>query len=127
MSETFNLDRHTNIENSIDPTGKKWEIYHIKGSSLYTARPNPFNEQTKIPEEFEGRWTKHTLLQEQINLYLTRTWDAAEEAQKKAASRKRTQDMKEETKANKKTAKESIDELPEEIKAELGDVIATEE
>ena len=127
MSDTFNLDRHTNIANNIDPTGKKWEIFHIKGSALYTARPNPFNEQTKIPGEFEGRWTKHTLLQEQINLYLTRAWDAAEEAQRMAASRKRTQSMKEETKAKNKTAKESLDELPDEIKAELGDVIATKE
>jgi hypothetical protein len=133
MSVTFNLDRHMNVENSIDPTGKKWEIFHIKGSALYEARPNPYNAQTEIPDEFKGRWTKPTLLQEQINLFLSRTWDAAEEAQRKSAANARANDAREATKtankkaAKKKSAKESIDELPEEIKQELGETIATTE
>jgi hypothetical protein len=98
MSESFNLDRKVNIENSIDPTGKKWEIFHIKGSALYEARPNPYNAQTKIPDEFSGRWTKTQKLQEQIDLYLNRSWDASEEVAKKAAGKARAKKAAEENK-----------------------------
>lgn len=125
MSEAFNLDRHVNIENSIDPTGKKWEIFHIKGSALYEARPNPYNQATEIPDEFKGRWTKPTILQEQINLFLNRAWDKAEEAQRKAPAKARTEAKKQATK--KKSAEESLAELPPEIKEELGSTIATTE
>ena len=121
MSETFNLDRKMNIDNNIDPLGKKWEIFHLKGSALYEARPNPYNAATEIPSEFQGRWTKPDLLQSQINLYLNRAWDKAEDAAKKAPGKERAKAAK------KKTTKESLNELPDEIKKELGDTIATEE
>lgn len=98
MSEEFNLDRKVNIDNSIDPTGKKWEIIHIKGSALYEARPNPYNAQTAIPDEFSGRWTKTHQLQDQINLYLNRAWDASEEAAKKLAGKQRAKVAAEENK-----------------------------
>jgi hypothetical protein len=127
MSDRYNLERQHNIENNIDPTGKKWEIYHIKGSALYECRPNPYNPQTTIPDEFKGRWTKHTLLQDQILLFLNRAWDKAEkEAQKLERKNQATKESKAK-KAPKKTAKESLDELPDEIKNALGDTIATEE
>ena len=95
MSEAFDLDRQTNISNNIDPLGKKWEIKHIKGSALYEARPNPYNAQTKIPDEFSGRWTKPHVLQEQIELYLNRAWDASDEAAKKAAGKQRAKAARE--------------------------------
>lgn len=127
MSDTYNLERETNVEANIDPTGKKWEIYHIKGSSLYEARPNPYNAQTTIPDEFVGRWTKHTLLQEQMNLFLNRAWDKAE---KEAAKLERKNQASKESRAKvvanpkpKKTAQESLDELPPEVKEALGDTI----
>ena len=141
MSETFNLDRHQNVEHNIDPQGKKWNIYHIKGSALYEARPEPYRVDTEIPDEFKGRWTKPTLLDQQIKLYVNRAWDAVELAQKKAAANKRAAEQRQKTreenekqakkvskkKAKKKTVKESIDELPDEIKEELGETIATKE
>lgn len=139
MSDTYNLERQQNIENNIDPTGKKWEIYHIKGSSLYEARPIPYNAQTTIPEEFEGRWTKHTLLTEQINLFLHRVWDKAELAAKKLErkaeagkqSLARTAEIAEAAEAEdlaaKKTPEESLDELPTEVKEALGNLLDVEE
>lgn len=128
---TYNLERQTNIENNIDPTGKKWEIFSIKGSSLYEARPNPYNPQTTIPDEFQGRWTKHTKLQEQINLFLNRSWDKAEEVarkmERKAQASKEVQKEEKKAAPKKKTAKESLNDLPDEIKEALGDTIATKD
>jgi hypothetical protein len=121
MSETYNLEREQNIENNIDPTGKKWEIYHIKGSSLYEARPIPYNAQTTIPDEFIGRWTKHTLLTEQIKLFLNRVWDAAELKTRKL---ERKSEAAKESKAKKQTPEESLDGLSAEIKEALGDTIS---
>ena len=125
MSDTFNIDRHVNIENNVDALGKQWQIFHLKGSALYEARPNPYRADTEIPDEFKGRWTKPHLLQEQILKYLNRSWDHAEEAAKKSASNKRVAEQRAATK--KKNAKESLDDLPEEIKQELGDTIATKD
>jgi hypothetical protein len=126
--EVFDLNREISTERNIDPLGRKWDIVHLKGSSLYECRPNPYNAATEIPDEFKGRWTKPVLLQEQVKLYLNRSWDKADQAALHAASRRRSQEMREMTKeenVKKKTAKESLDELPEEIKRELGDTIAT--
>ena len=99
MSGTFNLERQTNVANNIDATGKKWEIVHIKGSALYEARPNPYRSDFVCPKEFEGRWTKHTLLDQQIKLYVNRSWDQAEKV--KAANARQAQAAKE-VKAGKK-------------------------
>ena len=104
MSDTFNLDRQMNIENNIDPTGKKWEIFQIKGSALFEARPNPYREDIVIPDEFTGRWTKPTILQDKINLFLNRMWNKAEEAQKKTAANKRAHEAREATKKSKAKA-----------------------
>jgi hypothetical protein len=125
MSETFNIDRHVNIENNVDALGKQWQIFHLKGSALYEARPNPYRADTEIPDEFKGRWTKPHLLQEQITKYLNRSWDHAEQAAKKAGANKRAAEQRAATK--KKTSKESLDELPEDIKKELGETIATKD
>ena len=85
MTEEYNLDREIAIEKNVDPTGRKWEVVHLKGSSLYEARPNPYRADTQIPDEFAGKWTKHTLIKDQIKLYLNRVWDASELAAKKNA------------------------------------------
>lgn len=106
MSEKFNLDRQVNIENNIDATGKKWEIVHLKGSALYEARVNPYNAQTNIPKEFEGRWTKPILLEKQIKKYLNASWDAAEEAQKHAAANARSAEKRKATKEANASAEE---------------------
>lgn len=148
MSETFNLDRKMNIDNNVDALGKQWNIVHIKGSALFEARVEPYNAQTQTPKEFEGRWTKPDLLQSKINAYLNRSWDQAEQKAKMAAANARAQEQREATraaneaaeaeqakvdemkaakkkaskkKAKKKAVKDSIDALPEEIKAEMAD------
>jgi len=84
MSETFNLDRETNMQHNIDPTGRKWEIKQIKGTALFVGVPNPYRSDFVCPDEFEGRWTKPDLLMKQIKLYLTRAWDKSDEAKMKA-------------------------------------------
>jgi len=84
MSEEFNLDRETNVENNIDSTGKKWEIKLQRGSSLCFARPNPDREDARIPKELEGRWTKPSLLRERIKEYVNKSWDIADAANIKA-------------------------------------------
>jgi hypothetical protein len=83
MAEVFNLDRHTNIQNNIDPRGKRWEIQSIKGSSLYKVVPNPHNGSL-IPDELDGTWTKPVLLQARINAYLAKAWDHSEACTQKA-------------------------------------------
>ena len=126
MSEKFNLDRELNIRESVDPRGVKWNIMHIRGTALYEARPH--NNKSDIPDEFIGRWTKPDLLKQQIDLYLNRAWDKAEEEAKRAPANKRAADKrKQTTKAKQKTAKESLDELSDDVKKELGDVIATKD
>jgi hypothetical protein len=87
MSDTFNLDRKMNMDNNIDPNGRKWNIVHIKGTALYTARPEPYRDDIVFPDEFKGRWTKPTLLDKQIKLYLTRAWNKADEATAKSERR----------------------------------------
>lgn len=96
MSDKFNLDRQMNVDNNIDALGKKWEIVHIKGSALYEGRCNPYDERVATPKEFEGRWTKPTLLDKQIKVYVNRTWDMAEEAAKKAPGKERAKKQREE-------------------------------
>ena len=121
MTDKFNLDREIAIEKNVDPTGRKWEIVHLKGSSLYEARPNPYRVDTQIPDEFAGKWTKHTLIKEQIKLYLNRAWDASELATQKNA--RKAQASKQ---AKKKATPEEINDLssiPQKIKDRLGALV----
>ena len=74
MSEQFTLDRDANLQQNIDPTGRKWAIHTKRGSNLFYARPDPDREDAVIPTLIEGHWTKITLLQERIDLFLQRTW-----------------------------------------------------
>lgn len=84
MSETFNLDRETNITNNIDAEGKKWEIHFNRGTALCHVRPNPDRSDAVIPTNMAGQWTKPSLLQEEIQRYITSSWDKAEAAKQKA-------------------------------------------
>ena len=121
MTDKFNLDREIAIEKNVDPTGRKWEIVHLKGSSLYEARPNPYRVDTQIPDEFAGKWTKHTLIKDQIKLYLNRVWDASELATQKNA--RKAQASKQ---AKKKATPEEINDLssiPQKIKDRLGALV----
>ena len=115
MSETFNLDRELNIEHNVDALGKKWNIVHIRGSSLYEARPEPYRSDFQCPEEFGGRWTKPTLLQDQITKYVTSTWDHSAKLDQKRARKKVANKAKEH--------EDSMKTLPQEIKDDLGDAI----
>jgi len=126
MNEAYNLERQTALENSIDPTGKKWEIKGERGSSLVHARPNPDRSDAQIPKAFGGRWTSRSVLLEKIDVWLGQQWDASERAAQKLARRAHAESVEEITEEAvvKQTAQESIESLSEEIKAELGDVIA---
>lgn len=79
MSESFDLDRDTNIAQNIDATGKKWNIYTERGRHLFFARPEPDRADAVIPKDLEGRWTKRMLLDEAIKLHVRKSWDHADE------------------------------------------------
>lgn len=83
--EKFDLDRVTNIENNIDAFGKKWEIVRRnRATALLVAKPIPFRTDFVCPEEFQGDWTSFDTLQEQVKIYVVRTWDQADKAKVKA-------------------------------------------
>lgn len=84
MSEEFNLDREQNIENNIDATGKKWNIYTEKGRHFFFARPEPDRKDAVIPELIRGRWTKKGLLEARVKRYVTESWEQADRADMKA-------------------------------------------
>jgi len=86
MSEqpTFDLNRENNIDSLVDATGKKWNIHVNKQNGLCKARPEPDREDAVIPNEFAGQWTKPSLLKPKIREYVTKTWDQAADADKKA-------------------------------------------
>jgi len=125
MNDVYNLERATALKERIDPTGKKWEIKGNRGSSLVHARPNPDRADAQIPKEFIGKWTSPSTLAEKIDAWLNKQWDLAEaliaKAERKAQAAKENPVVAPEP----KTAEESLAELPEEIKQELGDMIAT--
>lgn len=126
MSEAYNLDRHVAIENNVDALGKKWEIVRAsRENALLKAVPNPFREDFVCPPEFDGAWTSVDRLQEQITIYLNRSWDMAEAKQVK--NDRKAQAAKEAKAKDKITPVESLEALPEEVKEVLGDVIATTE
>jgi hypothetical protein len=123
MSEQFNLDRHLSIENNVDALGKQWKIVRAnRENALLKAIPEPFRADFVCPKEFYGLWTSKDKLQEKITLYLNKSWDQAE-----LSKVKKERVVQAEKEAPKKTPEESITELPKEIKAELGDVIAVKE
>ena len=122
MTEEYNLDREIAIEKNVDPTGRKWEIVHLKGSSLYEARPNPYRADTQIPDEFAGKWTKHTLIKDQIKLYLNRVWDASELAAKKNARKAHASKQSKKKKATKKEIND-LSAIPDKIKRSLGALV----
>ena len=122
MTEEYNLDREIAIEKNVDPTGRKWEIVHLKGSSLYEARPNPYRADTQIPDEFAGKWTKHTLIKDQIKLYLNRVWDASELAAKKNARKAHASKQSKKKKATKNEIND-LSAIPDKIKKSLGALV----
>ena len=122
MTEEYNLDREIAIEKSEDPTGRKWEVVHLKGSSLYEARPNPYRADTQIPDEFAGKWTKHTLIKDQIKLYLNRVWDASELAAKKNARKAHASKQSKKKKATKNEIND-LSAIPDKIKRSLGALV----
>ncbi len=113
--EQFDLDRHVSIENSVDPLGRKWEIKGERGSSLVHARPNPDRADATIPKDFAGQWTSPTVLREKILHWLNKQWDSSDKTVVKAERAAH---------AAKQTPEESLNSLPDEVKAELGDIIA---
>lgn len=122
QAEVYNLDRQVSLENMIDPTGKKWEIHGSKGTALVHARPNPDRSDAQIPKQFSGQWTSPSVLKGRIVSWLKVQWNMSEEAARKAAFRAgRT------TLPPKKTPEESLAELPDEIKEDLGDLLAIAE
>lgn len=84
MSEVYDLDRATNIENDIDAFGKKWEIKQERGRALYFTRPNPDREDAVIPKNMQGKWTKIELLRKEIRKHVVASHDQADAARAKA-------------------------------------------
>ena len=72
------LDRTESIAANVDPMGREWQIKNIRGSSLLKAEPEPFRKDFICPTEFQGSWTSTSQLQEQIQIWLNRVWDASE-------------------------------------------------
>lgn len=126
MNEVYNLERATALKELIDPTGRKWEIKGQRGSSLVHARPNPDREDAQIPNAFSGQWTSPSVLKEKIDVWLGRAWDKSELAALKLDRKAHAASVVTEEAVVKQTAEESLKALPEKIKAELGDIIATE-
>lgn len=105
MSEQFDLDRDTNIKNNIDATGKKWIMVKDRTNHMLHARPEGGRADSVIPEELQGAWTKQMLLKEQIDLFVRKTWDKADEA--KVRKERREQAQKEQELRNAKAEKDA--------------------
>ncbi len=80
----FSLDRELNIENNVDAEGRKWEIKKKPHSAMYFAVAVNARSDLAVPEIIKGIWTKPDLLQSKIKMWVTKTWDKAAEADKKA-------------------------------------------
>jgi hypothetical protein len=123
MSEVFNLDRKVNMQENIDPTGKKWEVKKVNISgSLYVAVPNPYREDFVCPKEFAGSWTQPSILQEKITIWLNRQWDKAEAAQQRAGIVATQEKLAEKLEETKITPQQSIDNLSPEVRAMVEDM-----
>jgi len=89
MSEQVEvLERASAIPQNIDPTGRRWVIKFVRGSSCVRAEPEPFRKDFTCPKIFEGLWTSRVKLQEQITLHLERSWDTSDLAVKKTQRKK---------------------------------------
>lgn len=125
--EQFNLDRKISIENHIDPTGRKWEIKGERGSSLVHVRPNPDREDAVIPRDFAGKWTSPSVLNDKVVQWLESQWNKSDQdAMRRARMANKVIPPAIEPEVE-QTPEESLDGLSDEIKAELGDVIAVKE
>ena len=124
--EQFNLERALSEENMVDPQGRKWEIKGEREHGLVHARPNPDRADAQIPADFSGRWTSPSLLKGKIERWISKQWDMAENAAR-TAGRKAHAAAVEATEVAKKTAEESLAELPDEVKEVLGNIIAVKE
>lgn len=122
MSEAvFNLDRKINMQENIDPQGKKWEIKkQNKSGSLYVAVPNPYRADFVCPKPFSGAWTLPSTLQEKITSWLNTQWDKAEKAQQRAGIVAHQAALVE--KQAKITPTESLEALAPEVKAMIEDM-----
>lgn len=91
QEQPLTIDPQENIKNNTDALGKKWNILYARGSGLCFTRPDPDREDAVIPERMQGRWTKPSLLQEEITRYVSDTWakaakvDQAQERKREAA------------------------------------------
>jgi len=74
------LDREQSIEELKDALGKQWVIKRARGHGLCYARPEPDREDAQIPKNMKGLWTKAELLKQQVQSYVTKTWDIADKA-----------------------------------------------
>ena len=120
--EVFNLDRAQAEEARVDAFGKKWKVIVNKQNGLCHARPEPDRADAVIPDHMEGLWTKPSLLLEQIDAHVRKSWDMAEQAKLKAARKLQAEKehkalmkrMEEEARAEEEkaevTAKEGEDE-----------------
>lgn len=88
MSE-FNLDRQVSIENNVDALGKKWVMHRNRQTGLCYIRPEPDRHDAVIPDNLQGLWTKPALLKQQLDVYLAKTWDKADEANVKAERKRK--------------------------------------
>lgn len=84
MSDTYDLDRETNISAGVDALGKKWEIKQERGRALYFTRPNPDRSDAVIPKNMSGLWTKVELLKAEINKHVLASYEQADKADQKA-------------------------------------------
>lgn len=106
MSE-FNLDREMNIRNNIDAQGKKWVVHIKRGSNLCFARPEPDRADAHIPDLLAGHWTKVGMLNEKIKMYVTESWDKADELAKRAARKAQAaKELEEKERADEKDRQE---------------------
>lgn len=128
MSEVFNLDRKVNMQENIDPQGKKWEIKKVnKSGALFTAVPNPYRADFICPPSFSGSWTQPSVLQEKITIWLNGQWDKAEKAQQRAGIVATQEKLAAKVAETKQTPEESMAGLDPEIAAALEDVINVNE
>ena len=109
----YNFDRAQREAEQVDALGKKWIVKVQRQNGLCYARPEPDREDAVIPKQMQGQWTKPSLLLEQINLYIKRTWDKAEEV---AAANARTAKAAKEQEHADKQAKAKADEAARKAK-----------
>ena len=78
------MNREESIKNYITATGRKVGTVPVPGSGLWKIRyadgkPGP------VPEKWQGRYTSGLNAQQAALVFVTETWDVAEEHTKKRA------------------------------------------